>query len=119
MTMVRVGMGAENATPPNPLKRSRSWSPSPSPSRLTAPRKSSRRKSANDDSPRLAKRLRRSKEVSSTHEHMALQNPINRRALKKEAKKARRANRLRVSGGEGGVGVGMDIDDGLEFTFMA
>jgi hypothetical protein len=47
---------------------------------------------------------------------MAHLNPMSRRALKKEAKKARRRAGKNLGGEDG---VQMDIDRGLEFTFMA
>jgi nuclear GTP-binding protein len=70
---------------------------------------------SDDDSPRPSKRFRRSKEVPATHEDMAQHNPMSRRVLRKEAKRARRAAKSRGDG----CGDGMDVDDGLEFTFMA
>ena len=72
---------------------------------------------------RAPKRLRRSHVVPAydapvSVAHLGAQNPLNRRALKKAAKKARRAARPRV-GAEGGEG-GMTVDDeGLGETFMA
>jgi hypothetical protein len=51
---------------------------------------------------------------------LAKQNPMNRSALKKSAKAARKAERRR--GRVKGVGGGMEVDEdtaGLEFTFMA
>ena len=52
----------------------------------------------------------------------AVSNPLNRRVLKKEGKKARKAARRahRIGGVGAGAG-GMDVDDesGLAFTFMA
>ncbi|KAM6499506.1 P-loop containing nucleoside triphosphate hydrolase protein [Amanita muscaria] len=73
---------------------------------------------------RQPKRQRKSKDVPSYEappdEHvlkqMAKSNPLNRRALKKEAKRLRKAHRTKTSGGGGG----MDVDEeSLEFTFMA
>ena len=54
----------------------------------------------------------------------ATSNPLNRRVLKKEGKKARKAARRahRMGGAGAGAGAGgMDVDDesGLAFTFMA
>lgn len=70
---------------------------------------------------RQPKSQRRSKEVpaydASPEEHisqlMARNNPLNRRVLKKEAKRARKAHRAKA-------GTSMEVDDGgLQFTFMA
>ena len=68
--------------------------------------------------PRAPKRLRRTKDIP---EHdapilaasLAKSNPMNRKVLKKEAKRVRRANR------SGGMEVDGMEDGGLEFTFMA
>jgi nuclear GTP-binding protein len=68
---------------------------------------------------RMPKRLRKNRDIDpldvQTVQHMSKNNPLNRRALKKERKKERK--RMRASG-EGG---GMDVDAGedLQFTFMA
>lgn len=56
---------------------------------------------------------------ASTFANMEHANPLNRRALKKERKKTRRAERTRVGGGIGEVtlsagstnGGGMEVDD--------
>jgi nuclear GTP-binding protein len=79
---------------------------------------------------RQPKRQRKSKDVPAydalpdAHvlKGMGKSNPLNRRVLKREAKRARRAGRVRnKAGDEGGViGGGMEIDDeGLAFTFIA
>ncbi|KAF8623874.1 hypothetical protein AX17_007276 [Amanita inopinata Kibby_2008] len=69
---------------------------------------------------RQAKRHRKSKDVPSYDERpdehvlkqMARSNPLNRRALKREAKRARKAHRVKPGGR-------MEIDDdGLQSTFM-
>ncbi|KAK2464983.1 hypothetical protein APHAL10511_003059 [Amanita phalloides] len=70
---------------------------------------------------RKPKRQRKSKDVPSYDtppdqhvlQQMARSNPLNRRALKKEAKRARKTHRVQTSG------AGMEIDEGLQFTFMA
>jgi nuclear GTP-binding protein len=73
---------------------------------------------------RQPKRQRKSKEVpaydAQPDDHvlkrMERSNPLSRRVLKKEAKRARKAQRIRTDSGAGG----MDVDeDGLQFTFMA
>lgn len=75
---------------------------------------------------RQPKRQRRSKDIPSydapPEEHVQRQmgkyNPLSRRVLKREAKRARKAQRVKKGGGDGG-GL-MDVDDGgLQFTFMA
>ena len=48
---------------------------------------------------------------------MERSNPLGRKNLKKEAKRARKAHRAKSDPGSGG---GMEVDDlGLQFTFMA
>lgn len=102
-------MESDDLVPRIPRKRSLSPTPSsvagPEPTRTRAP-----------------KRLRRTKDVpeydAPIHAaSLAKSNPMSRKVLKKEAKRARRANR-------GVVGGGMEIDEdgeeaGLQFTFMA
>lgn len=101
-----------------PRKRSRSASPSPPLSRaMTPPSEEGRYQ-------RQPKRQRRNKDVPEydalPDEHalklMERSNPLSRRVLKKEAKKARKAHRVRA-----GAGAGMEVDNdtGLQFTFMA
>ena len=78
---------------------------------------------------RQPKRQRKSKDVPAydalpeAHvlKGMGKSNPLNRRVLKREAKRARRAGRVRgKTGGERELGGGMEIDDeGLAFTFVA
>lgn len=73
---------------------------------------------------RQPKRQRRSKDVPSydsmPEEHvqrrMGKYNPLNRKVLKREAKRARKAQRVKKGEGEGDGGL-MDVD--LQFTFMA
>ena len=99
--------------------RSRSVSPSPSPSAGGAGNAPGARDL--DTRERQPKRLRRSHDVPAydapVQAHgLAFANPLNRRALKKAAKKARRADRPR---GLDGVDGAMEIDDvGMEGTFM-
>lgn len=73
---------------------------------------------------RQPKRQRKSKEVPAydappdAHvlKRMERSNPLSRRVLKKEAKRARKAQRVRTES----VAGGMEVDaDELEFTFMA
>ena len=80
--------------------------------------------------PPAPKRMRRSHEVPDYHapvdEHarraMAGANPLSRRVLKKEAKKARRAANRAVLLEKAAASLGMDVDDdgavGLGTTFM-
>ena len=76
---------------------------------------------------RQPKRLRRNKDVPEYDakpdqhvlERMGRSNPMNRKNLKKDAKRARRAAQLKARE-EAGEGKGMAVDDqDLEFTFMA
>lgn len=76
-----------------------------------------------DTRERQPKRLRRSHDVPAYDtpvraDNLAHTNPLNRRALKKAAKKARRADRPRgVGGGDTG---GMEVDDvGMDGSFMS
>lgn len=72
---------------------------------------------------RAPKRQRKNKDVPAydapveehTRRSMARHNPLNRRTLKKAAKRARKA----ASKADGGANAVMEIDDGLQFTFMA
>ena len=75
---------------------------------------------------RQPKRQRKSKDVPAydapLDEHVLRQmgksNPLSRRVLKRDAKRAKKA--LRVKKSRGDVGGSMDVDDdGLQFTFMA
>lgn len=51
-------------------------------------------------------------------EQMGRSNPLNRRSLKKEAKRVRKAHRVRTV--QSGLGGSMEVDDeGLQFSFMA
>jgi nuclear GTP-binding protein len=74
-----------------------------------------------DTRERQPKRLRRSHDIPAydapVRAHgLALANPLNRRSLKKAAKKARRTDR---SKGLGAADSGMEIDDvGMEGTFI-
>lgn len=74
--------------------------------------------------PRAPKRLRRTKDIPEYDApilaaSLAKSNPMNRKVLKKEAKKVRRANRGAVAAGSGGMEVDGMEHGGLEFTFMA
>lgn len=115
----RVAMESDDLTPSVPRKRYRSVSPSPVPSDTMQ---------SETPTQRIPKRLRRSHDIPAydapVEEHarrtMATANPLSRRVLKQEAKKARRAatramNLQKMSGG------GMEIDDegGLGATFLA
>lgn len=117
-------MESDEFVSPNSRKRPRSPSPVPTP------------KNAMVDTPpviqqeskhqRQPKRQRKAKDVPAydapPDDHvlrrMERSNPLNRRVLKKEAKRARKALRAKTDPGSG-VG-GMEVDDeGLQFTFMA
>ncbi|KAF5319401.1 hypothetical protein D9619_008554 [Psilocybe cf. subviscida] len=77
---------------------------------------------------RQPKRQRRNKDVPDYDaapdrdvlRQMGKSNPLSRKALKKDAKRARKAHRVMVqAAGDAGGGGGMEIDDGLEFTFIS
>jgi nuclear GTP-binding protein len=98
-----IQMESDDLAPAIPRKRSRA--PSPAASVFT------------DDSriQRMPKRLRRNKDVpaydvAEKAAQALLANPLSRRALKKDAKKARR-DAQRASRAQRG---GMEVDDGLE-----
>ncbi|THH09505.1 hypothetical protein EW145_g1975 [Phellinidium pouzarii] len=120
-----VEMESDDLTPSVPRKRSRS--PSPEPTIITP-------LSTNADAGTPpSKRQKRMREAPSydTAAHVravkniAVQNPHGRQALKRDAKRARKAERKAAraaAGGDGGGG--MEVDDeggsvGLAFTFMA
>ena len=76
---------------------------------------------------RQPKRARKSKEIPAydappdTHvlHQMGKSNPLGRKTLKRDAKRARKAHSIRTTN-TGGSGAGMEVDDeGLQFTFMA
>ena len=107
-----------------PRKRSRS------PSEVSIPLHGSLTTAVEDASRRIhqPKRQRRSKDVPSydapPEEHIQRQmgkyNPLSRKVLKREAKRARKALRLQKGGSQGDHGGLMDVDDeGLQFTFIA
>ncbi|TDL23440.1 hypothetical protein BD410DRAFT_787277 [Rickenella mellea] len=123
-----VEMESDDLTPSIPRKRSRSLSPAPSSLALAIPPSSTSAISQSDRAQpaeqRASKRIKKDPPSYDVAGHvratvgMANQNPLNRRALKKNAKRSRKAERKagRTAGG------GMDIDDeagGLAFTFMA
>lgn len=78
---------------------------------------------------RQPKRQRKNKDIPSydaAPDHhvlaqMGKSNPLSRKALKKDAKKARKAHRARTQAHtHAASGGGMEVDDdGLQFTFMA
>ncbi|KAI0631838.1 hypothetical protein C8Q77DRAFT_1129408 [Trametes polyzona] len=120
-------MESDDLAPRIPRKRSRSASPTPSSfsvSTITTTTTTRATVTANDDArPPAPKRLRRSHDVPSydapVDEHarraMASANPLGRRVLKREAKKARRAANRALGKRPGG----MEVDDvGLGGTFM-
>ncbi|KDR73039.1 hypothetical protein GALMADRAFT_252454 [Galerina marginata CBS 339.88] len=111
------------------IPRKRSRSPSEVPQNFQHPPSVSDDPNAMDSEPnrytRQPKRQRKSKDVPAYDappdkhvlDQMSRSNPLNRKGLKKEAKRARKAHRVRAEPSSGG---GMEIDDdGLQFTFMA
>ncbi|OSD02264.1 P-loop containing nucleoside triphosphate hydrolase protein [Trametes coccinea BRFM310] len=118
-------MESDDLAPHIPRKRSRSPSPAPSlvsVSTVTAS-VSARTTAADEARPPAPKRMRKSHDVPSydapVDEHarraMASANPLSRRVLKREAKKARRAANKALGRRPGG----MEVDDvGLGGTFM-
>ena len=74
---------------------------------------------------RQPKRARKSKDIpaydappdSHVLHQMGKSNPLGRKTLKRDAKRARKAHRIRTTNAGGS---GMEVDDeGLQFTFMA
>lgn len=104
-----------------PRKRSRS----PSEALMQVTTSLTREEEAASRFTRQPKRQRKAKDVPAYNappdEHvsrqMAKNNPLSRRVLKREAKRARKAYKVKVRGDLGGS---MEVDaDGLQFTFMA
>ena len=99
-------------------KRARSRSPSPTPSAFSTTNTGTAKNL--DTRERQPKRFRRSHDIpeydAPVHAYnLSTANPMNRRALKRAAKKARRADRVRVVGTDGG----MEIDGmGMGDTFL-
>ncbi|RPD68714.1 P-loop containing nucleoside triphosphate hydrolase protein [Lentinus tigrinus ALCF2SS1-7] len=123
-------MESDDLAPRIPRKRSRSPSESvASLSTITDASHAPQAQVTDTARPPAPKRLRRSREVPDYHapvdEHarrtMASANPLGRRVLKREAKKARRAaNRAALLKRAQGRALGMEVDEdaGLEATFM-
>ncbi|TBU26707.1 hypothetical protein BD311DRAFT_698127 [Dichomitus squalens] len=131
-------MESDDLAPRIPRKRSRSPSPSTLSIATLAPsdavsyqsNKATRSQVTIDDNarPPAPKRLRRSHDVPDYHapvdEHarrgMAGANPLSRKVLKKEAKKARRMANRAAQAERVHAGLGMDVDEDvvLETTFM-
>ena len=128
-------MESDDLTPRIPLKRSRSPSTasiaSTNPPASASPTPTAPLHADNDRArPPAPKRLRRSHEVPDYHapvdEHarraMAGANPLSRRVLKQEAKKARRAANRAAQLAKTRRVPGMDVDDDEEValgtTFM-
>lgn len=116
--LFRNQMESDDLIPQIPRKRSRS----PAPSIVT----NAASKPETDASTRAPKRLRRSKDVPAYDApvdaaSISRSNPMSRKMLKKEAKKARRdATRAHRALGGGGSGMDVDSDESaLQFTFMA
>jgi nuclear GTP-binding protein len=111
-------MESDDLTPRIPRKRSRS----PTPSIVT----SLRSKHEAEALTHIPKRQRRAKDVPAYDPpidatSISRNNPMSRKVLKKEAKKARR-DATRAHKASGGVGWGMDVDGdegALQFTFIA
>jgi len=126
-------MEAQDSDIALPQKRGRSPSEAPSFTQSTQQDQQSTVMTLQDEShaarsryTRPPKRARKSKDVPDYDEApekhilagMEKSNPLNRKALKAKAKKARHAGRVR--GEVSGAGTGMEIDDeGLGFTFLA
>lgn len=116
-----IQMESDDLAPQIPRKRSRSPS-LPSISDRTEDR------AAATATTRAPKRLRRSHDIpdynapveESVRRTMASANPLSRKVLKREAKKARRAVG-KASKAQSMAQGGMDVDDdgGLAFTFMS
>jgi len=110
-------MESDDLTPRIPRKRSHS--PTPSIATITA----SKAIESEGLTIRAPKRLRRSKDVPDydapiNAASISRSNPMSRKVLKKEAKKARRAA-TRAHKASGG-GMDVDCEEGaLQFTFMA
>lgn len=108
---------ADDAPDTSLLGHKRRRSPGPSPSPL--PHGNGSNREGVETVERLPKRLRRSHEIpaydaSVQASGLSGANPLNRRMLKRAAKKARRAARPRT------VVPGMEVDDeGLDGTFLA
>src|SRR5882762_1438066 len=111
----RNQMESDDLTPRIPRKRSHS--PTPSIATITTS------KAEFEPPTRAPKRLRRAKDVPAYDApidavSISRRNPMSRKMLKKEAKKARRA----ATRAHKSLGGGMDIDGdegALQFTFMA
>lgn len=108
-----AGMVADDTPLHIPLKRSHSPGPGPDPE----PGVGAARRGTSDASyARTPKRFRRAKDLSAYEAAAAESHPLRRKALKKDAKRARRAaTRLERRSGQGGVG--MEVDE-LQNTFM-
>ena len=120
----RIQMESDDLKPVIPRKRSHS------PSEVSTPAPA-----PNSNEPRSIrqpKRQRKSKEIpaydAAPDQHvlkcMDRSNPLSRKILKREAKKARKAEMQRTKGDMSVLGkaTGMDVDmddQGLQFTFMA
>lgn len=113
-------MESDDLAPQIPRKRSRS--PSVTPAQSTAERADN-----SITTSRLPKRLRRSHEIPDYHapveenvrQTMAHANPLSRKVLKREAKKARRAAGKAERSRNQGSGMDIDDDANLAFTFMS
>ncbi|TFK38498.1 P-loop containing nucleoside triphosphate hydrolase protein [Crucibulum laeve] len=114
-------MESDDLTPHIPLKRARSPSvvPTIDPNQMNMGQASERAQYV-----RQPKRQRKSKDIPSYDappednvlRRMERSNPLSRKSLKKDAKRARKAHRVKTAA----VGGGMEVDDeGLQFTFMA
>ena len=105
-------------SPNKSLKRGREPSLTPEPN--SNPRGSQVERDGSPQVVRPPKRMRKSHASepisASTFASMEHANPLNRRALKKERKKARRADRTRVGGGisEASLGMGSTNSGGME-----
>ncbi|KAI5123026.1 hypothetical protein M0805_007647 [Coniferiporia weirii] len=122
-----VNMESDDLTPSVPRKRSRSPSPAPTTTTTTVVPDTFTRPSDTAPTP-PSKRQKCMREAPSydtaAHErgvkNLAAHNSLGRQSLRRDAKRARKAERraARVAGGGSGV-MEVDDDSGLAFTFMA
>lgn len=127
LVLIRNQMESDDLKPHIPRKRSRSPSLIPEGGRATAVASAP---TSEDPSymHRQPKRQRKNKDIPEYNEQpekhvlgqMGKSNPLNRRALKKDAKRQRKMAKMqsRAEAASGGTGMQIDEED-LQFTFMA
>ncbi|KIJ94798.1 hypothetical protein K443DRAFT_683483 [Laccaria amethystina LaAM-08-1] len=115
-------MESDDLRPRIPLKRSRSPSIAPANEMQTGPSNTP----PENDRVRQPKRQRKNKDIpeydarpdDDVLKRMDRSNPLSRKTLKREAKRARKAHRIKSQAAAGPGG--MEVDDAeLQFTFMA